>query len=209
MPLRSEEAVAVHLSYDSLRASRREATGPWRDLEVSGVDTTWIQLTVDGQLRLRFRGGELQPGGGGLLIQSLTGFSGIVLPAGWIREGSRWREELLASPSDPLIPGTMDDVALRTRARFVVDSVVRRSRDTLAFISVGGSAVRLRRTQEDGVVLAYSGSLSGSLVWSTGWATFVSAATRLNVRIDVRRTGSPDSVGHMLIETTLRQAVVP
>lgn len=203
------EATAVHLTFDSLRIRRRETGRSWSELEVPGADTTWIQVGADERLQMGLRGGELQPGGGGLLIQSFAGFSGVVLPEHWIRAGMQWQTELLASPSDPLIPGTMDDVALRTKVRFVVDSIVVRSRDTLAYISASGTAVRVRRTQDNGVVLAYSGSLTGNLVWSTGWMAFVSGLSHLNVRVDVRRSGSPDPVGHMIIETTLQQAVVP
>ena len=153
--------------------------------------------------------GELEPGGGTLLIQLLTGLSGLILPDRWMREGMQWRSELLVSPSDPLIPGTMDDVVLRTRTTFEVDSIVRRSLDTLAYISAHGIAAQLRRRADDGVMLAYSGSVAGSLVWSTGYMAFVSAATRLSVNIDVRPSGTAEPARRMTIETTLRQAVVP
>ncbi len=203
------EQTVVHLAFDSLRLRSRGAGEPWREVVMPGADTTWIQVTADERMRLGLRGGELQPGGGPLLLQLLTGLPGAVLPEQWIREGHRWQAELLASPSDPLIPGSMDDIVLRTRATFVVDSIVQRSLDTLAYVSVGGTAVQVRRQLDDGQVLAYGGSLTGNLVWSTGYMNFVSAATRLDANVEVRRAGSPDPVRSLSIETTLRQAVVP
>ena len=203
------EATGVHLAFDSLRLRTRVPGTPWSEVVVPGADTTWIQVDVGDQLQMALRAGELQPGGGGLLMQSLTGFPGVILPQHWLREGMQWRTELYASPSDPLIPGDMDDVVLRTRATFVVDSIVPRARDTLVHIAVGGTSVRLRRQLDDGSMLAYSGSLAGTFVWSTGYVSFVSAATRLNVSVDVRTTGTPEPVRRMIIETTMRQAVVP
>jgi len=203
------EATRVHLAFDSLRLRTREPGTPWSEVVVPGADTTWMQVDADARLQLGLRAGELQPGGGGLLMQSLTGFPGVILPEHWLQAGMQWRAELYASPSDPLIPGTMDDVVLRTRATFVVDSIVRRAQDTLAYLAVSGTSVRLRRQLDDGVMLAYSGSLAGTLVWSTGYVAFVSAATRLTVSVDVRTTGTPEPLRRMTIETTMRQAVVP
>jgi hypothetical protein len=91
----------------------------------------------------------------------------------------------------------------------VVDSIVGRARDTLAYLSIGGTSPRLRRRLDDGHMLAYEGTLAGTLVWSTGYVTFVSAATRLRVSVAVRVSGSPDPVRRMTIEATMRQAVVP
>jgi len=203
------EHTVVHLAFDSLRLRSRGARDEWREVVMPGADTTWIQVTADEHLQLGLRGGELEPGGGSLLLQLFTGLPGLDLPAHWIRGGTQWRVDLLVSPSDPLILGAMDDVVLRTRATFVVDSIVQRSLDTLAYVTVGGTALQMRRQLEDGLMLAYGGSLTGSLVWSTGYMTFVSAATRLNVSVEVRQAGSPDPVRHLSIETTLRQAVVP
>jgi hypothetical protein len=196
------------LALDSLRRRSRETGGAWSEAVVPGADTIWMQVVADDRLHVGLRAGELQPGVGGLLMQSLTGFPGAVLPRHWLQERMQWRTELLVSPSDPLIPGDMDDVMLRMRATFVVDSIVRRAQDTLAYLTVSGRSARLRQQMDDGGMLAYSGSISGSLVWSTGYLTFVSVATRLNVTVEQRTTGTAEPARRMTIETTVRHTVV-
>lgn len=200
---------AVHLSFDSLRLRHRTGGSDWADQVIDGADTTWLQVSAGELLQVGPRGGRLQPGTGPLLLQLLTGLSGFTLPESWIREGMQWQREIFASPSDPLIPGSMDDVALRMRATFLADSIVRRAQDTLVYMTVRAGAIPYRRLLDDGVTLAYDGSFSGTLVWSTGWRALVSVATRLFVQADVRQPGTAAPVGHMTIETVLRQTVAP
>jgi hypothetical protein len=203
------ETIGVHLAIDSLRLRTRQPGGSWSEAVVPGADTIWMQVVADDRLHVGLRAGELQPGVGGLLMQSLTGLPGVILPGHWLEERMQWRTALLVSPSDPLIPGNMDDVMLRTRATFAVDSIVRRVQDTLAYLTVSGRSAQLRQQMDDGTMLAYSGSLSGSLVWSTGYLAFVSVATRLSATVEVRTAGTPEPSRRMSIETTMRQVVVP
>jgi hypothetical protein len=202
------ETIGIHLAIDSLRLRTRETGGAWSEAVVPGAETIWMQVVADDRLHVGLRAGELQPGVGGLLMQSLNGFPGATLPTHWLKERMLWRTELLVSPSDPLIPGDMDDVMIRTQATFVVDSIVRRAQDTLAYLTVSGRSARLRQQMDDGGMLAFSGSITGSLVWSTGYLTFVSVATRLNVAIEERIAGTPEPSRRMTIETTVHQAVV-
>ena len=204
-----EAGAAVHLSFDSLRLRRRTGGSEWTDQVIGGADTTWLQVSAGELLQVGPRGGKLQAGTGTLLLQLFTGLSGFTLPESWIREGMQWQREIFASPSDPLIPGSMDDVALRMRATFLADSIVRRAQDTLVYMTVRASVIPYRKLLDDGVTLAYDGSFSGTLVWSTGWMALVSTATRLLVQADVRQPGTAAPVGHMAIETVLRQVVAP
>jgi hypothetical protein len=73
---------------------------------------------------------------------------------------------------------------LETTATARLDSVVLRSSDTLAYIVVVG---RFAPRSEDGVV-SMSGSIASTLVWSSGWRAYASAATRAVVFVQRRRS---------------------
>ncbi len=73
--------------------------------------------------------------------------------------------------------------ALETIANARLDSVVFRSSDTLAYITVVG---RFVPKSEDGIVVV-SGDIASTLVWSSGWRAYASAATRALVVVRRRR----------------------
>ncbi len=210
---RSDRAQVVHLQYDSLRFRARGATGPWREVVVPDPETRWIQARVDTHMRMLeiIGGGEHQSGG--LLMHLLTGGPGLVLPVGWVHSGDRWNAQLefplgdiVGAEPTGLMPQT-----LRARAAFLVDSVRARPRDTLAYVSFSGSYLPQSLTAADGRSAQFTGAVRGTLVWSTGWRSVVSAATRNRVQFTVTRPGaaSMEPQSQVTLETTIRQAVVP
>ena len=199
----------VHLSFDSLRVRTREADGPWRESASGGVDTLWVQVDADERLELRRPEGMPTHPQTELLLRLVTGLPGMVLPEHWVRERRQWRAELELGYDEVGLEQEEPSAPLRLRAILVVDSIVPRSRDTLAFLGIQGTAVpRTVRTRE-GTRLGYEGSVSGTLVWSTGWNALVSAATRSTVTVEIGRADGAEPAGTLTVETTLRQAVVP
>jgi hypothetical protein len=199
----------LHLSFDSLRVRTREADEPWRESVSGGVDTLWMQVDADERLELRWPEGTPTHPQTELLLRLLTGLPGVVLPERWVRERQQWRAELELGYDEVGIEQSEPSARLRMRAILVVDSIVPRSRDTLAFLGVQGAAIPATVRTREGTRFSYEGSVSGALVWSTGWKAIVSAATRSTVTVEVRRADGAEPAGTLTVETTLRQAVVP
>jgi len=210
---RSNRAQVVHLQYDSLRFRARGQAGSWHEVVVPDPERRWVQARVDSHMRLLeiIGGGEHQSAG--LLVHLLTGVPGLVLPVGWVHSGDRWNAQLefplgdiVGAEPTGLMPRT-----LGARAAFSVDSVRARPRDTLAYVSFTGSYLPQSLTAADGRAAQFAGALRGALIWSTGWRSVVSAATRSRVQFTVTGpgTGSGAPQGQVTLETTIRQAVVP
>jgi hypothetical protein len=203
-----DDRYVLHLSYDSLVVRQRDAGGPWTESRVVLNDSLWVQLAVDPLMRVRHRVGRAEWSEGPLLQHLGTGFSGLVLPDAPVRPGTGWQLDL-ALPAVVATAGVAPGPAvtsLPVRARMTVDSVVVRARDTLAFISLEGTVTPSRVRGAEGVTVHYEGDAQASLVWSTGWGTFVSAATRTILAVLVERDGRRSP---LTIETTIRQAVAP
>jgi hypothetical protein len=97
---------------------------------------------------------------------------------------------------------------LLARGAVVVDSLVGRTRDTLAFLSIDGRIDPESTTAAEGVRIVYGGRVTGTLVWSSGWGGLVSGAVRYEVVADEGGTnGRPSRL--LQIETTVRHAVLP
>jgi hypothetical protein len=209
----SDKAQVVHLQYDSLRFRARGQSGSWREVVVPDPERRWIQAQVDSHMRLLEIVGGGEQRSAGLLMHLLTGVPGLVLPVGWVHSGDHWNAQL-EFPLGDIVgaepTGLMPD-KLRARAAFSVDSVQARPRDTLAYVSFTGSYLPQSLTAADGRTARFAGALRGTLVWSTGWRSVVSAATRSRVQFTVARAGTDadEPRGQVTLETTIRQAVVP
>lgn len=198
----------LHVTFDSLRVRQREGAGPWEEVRVAAVEDRWLQIALDAQLAVRRRLGPADAPHGALLQHLVTGFPGLVLPERPVRPSTHWELETeltAAEITDGATPGPATAV-LTVRMTVAVDSLVARAEDTLAYLTLRGSIPVTRQRAADGVVTTYRGDVAGSLVWSSGWNTFVSAATRTSLRADVE---GPGAATGFTVETTLRQAVVP
>jgi hypothetical protein len=193
----------LHLSYDSLRTRLREGTDAWREV-VGGSDSAWVQVRFDDRLRATI----VAVGGTGAeaarLVGLATGLPGLVLPGDAVRAGDVWesRLELPIPGAEPGAPAGSETL-LTAHVAVSVDSVVARSRDTLAFLSVSGV---MTPTPSGGAT--YTGGVRGTLVWSSGWQAFVSGATRTRIEVGPWPE-SADSTASLVLETTVRQQVRP
>jgi hypothetical protein len=198
----------LHLTFDSLLVRQRNAGGAWEEVRVDSTEGRWLQIALDGRMRVRRRVGPADADEGALLQHLVTGFPGLALPEHPVRSSTQWEQslELTAAELTGGSPPGPATAVLPVRAAAVTDSLVVRAQDTLAYLTVRGSIPATRLRTADGVVTTYVGEVAGSLVWSSGWNMFVSGATRTSVIVEIL---GRDTSASFTIETTLRQAVVP
>ena len=206
----TDEEFSVHLALDSVRVRRRDAAAPWQEFAVTARDSQWVQLTLDRRLRVRrvIRPASLVERG--VLDQILVGIPGFTVPDRPIRTGDRWTVSLTlpgGTPGEDLELASERPVLL-ARGAVIVDSLVGRARDTLAFLSIEGRIEPESATAADGVLVVYGGRVNGTLVWSSGWGGVVSGAVRYEVVADEGGTSGRPS-RRLQIETTVRHAVLP
>ncbi|MCI0574234.1 MAG: hypothetical protein L0Y66_26180, partial [Myxococcaceae bacterium] len=158
----------VHLAFDSLRTLLRQGSGPWREVVWAGLDSLWAQAWPDAGLRVQ----RVATGGAtaqtALLLQLLGGGVLLTLPGEWLRAGDGWTVEHAVPLASVLSRAPQSVDTLTAHTRFVLDSTVTRASDTLAFLTFQGAIVGGGIAARHGV--AYSGGLTGSLIWSTGWS---------------------------------------
>ena len=197
----------LHVTLDSL-VMRRRAAGAWEETRIAGIDTLWLQIALDGRLAVRRRIGSADAVAGGLVQHLVTGFPGLRLPAGAVRRGTRWEQELELPVAEVTAGATprAEAAVLPVRAVVVVDSLVARARDTLAYLTLRGTVPTTRVRTGDGLGVTYAGDVAGSLVWSSGWHLFVSGASRTSITADVVGRGRS---ARFTIDRTVRQAVAP
>ncbi len=199
----------VHVTVDSLRTRERTEGGAWSESRAA-LDSVWFQLDFDARLRLRRANRADRVPEAGALMHLMTGLPGLILPERPLRVGERWSVDM-AMPLSAWVmrPSSAErEPPLRGEATLTVDSVVARTRDTLAYLSVEGTIGP--DTPDIATASVYGGGVTGTLVWSTGWHAFVAAATR--VRMHVAGPAPPTAGGprpQVAIETTLRQQVRP
>jgi hypothetical protein len=205
-----EGALVLHLAFDSLRARARDGGQPWSEFEVEGADTLWVQAEMNERMQvLEIRGGG-DPGSG-LLVHLLTGVPGLTLPGRSVAAGDEWGVRL-QFPLDEFLgrsPMSTPSVPLTARATFTVDSIAARAKDTLAFVGFRGAFTPRDVTDEEGARLRYDGVLEGTLVWSTGWGSLVSAVTRTRLQLDAAAQDAVAARRRVTFETTVRQSVSP
>lgn len=197
----------VHVTVDSLRTRQRDGEAPWQESEAD-LDNLWFQLRFDPRLHLlgasradRVREAEA-------LMHLTTGVPGLTLPEQPVRAGDSWLTEM-AMPLSVWVmrpSGADAEPSLAGRVTVVVDSLVPRGQDTLAYLSVSG--VIAPDTPELASASVYGGGVTGTLVWSTGWSAFVSGATRVRVHLGGSRDAGADGPRtQVTVETTLRQQI--
>ncbi|MDH3455728.1 MAG: hypothetical protein OER90_02705 [Gemmatimonadota bacterium] len=199
------DKTVLHVQLDSLRVREREAGGDWRERAVTMVEGAWVQLDADDRMQLALRG-RPDSLAEHLLVQLVAGVRGTVLPERPVRRGMQWRGRVEFPVGTELGDG---ETALTVRMTYRVDSIVARAHDTLVYLGLGGDAVPHGERRPDGTVLDYRGTVTGALVWSTGWSGIVSAATRFSVQGEIRSRGAPEAVGRVHVDRTLRQVVLP
>lgn len=198
----------LHLSFDSITVLSRPDGGPWQEAPVTEADTRWTQARFDERLRLV----HVTPAEGwqtDLLTTLVTGAPGLELPGEPVGVHSRWRTEARVEVGGPA--GSSDapsaTPAVRVPMLVTVDSIVTRTRDTLAYVSFVGALTRAERSI-DSAAVGYEATIDGAAVWSSAWRNFVSAAVR--TRMSATPRGSRDRVpAGLVIERTIRASVRP
>jgi hypothetical protein len=202
----------AHLTYESVASRTRGSDGRWREFEVLGADSAWVQVSMDERMRVRGANyGTRLPGVTGLL-RVLTGIPNLELPDEPLGPGDGWSSTTVASA----VPGLRNETVppiVSGMAHLVLDSIVIRSRDTLGYVTVTGRFPATTFVDEFGpgrVVL--SGDLAGSLIWSTSWNGFVSGVsrTRMTMEREGGQEGEPEGGGNELkTESTTSYQVKP
>ncbi len=198
----------VHLVFDSLRTRVREGTAAWREHRPAKPNGLWLQVRLDPQLRERGLAGPAGRAGAEFLLELATGYRGLTLPDHWLREADGWavQSPVRAALGDGTSAGAAE---LAVEGFVTVDSVVRRSSDTLAYLSVAGVIAPRVLRAADGTLQRFSGEARGALVWSTAWRTFVSVATRTRITVDLEGASRTTRPGRVVLETTVRTSVRP
>lgn len=199
----------VHLAFDSLRTRVREAGGPWREAAWVGLDSLWVQAWLGTRLDVTHMTSGTASPTGGLLLHLLTGVPNLVFPDRWLRPRDSWTAEHTVPLAGIVARARGDEPvdSLIARTVFVLDSLVPRASDTLAFLRFTGTFLPVEASTTS--TLSYGGGLAGTLVWSSGWSAFVSGAVRfrLNVHLQSMETAGGSTEAVVTVETTTRHRV--
>lgn len=212
VPIADQSGAPVwHLSYDSVRVRTRDTTGTWHEFAVPDARAAWAQIHVDSRLRVTALTRHSSAVGVTDPVGVLTGAPGLLLPEKSLMRGEAWREEIRSTLAGGLSAGGEgpDIPPLTVRAQLVLDSVVRRDRDSLAYLTLSGDVQPTSIVHvigDDPGRFNVSGDIAGTLVWSSGWSFFVSGATR--VRVVMERAGTGES-GTITVVKTTRYQVQP
>lgn len=188
------------LVYDSVRARSSTTGGRWLDIPPTEREEAISRVVLTD--RMEVLGAEYldSPHLDASVAEVMRGAGAglhLELPANPVSVGEVWAVD----PSFPLtvlsglrrIEGVPISGGLVATATARLDSVVFHSSDTLAYIVVVGRFI----PRLEGGNLTISGSIAATLVWSSGWRAYASAATRAVVFVRKRRSRDDP-------ETTLR-----
>ena len=203
----------LNVRYDSLRTRYRLSGGTWREGQLASDSAVEATFTADRHMRLSAPT-YVEDSASVDRMRWGTGAPHFVLPADPVDVGGPWRSEITL-PFAAEIPG--DSPALVTAtltgpAVGVLDSLVIRGADTLAYLSAQGqflpSAVTSTLELGGGPATAELwGEFVGSLIWSTGWSAFVSVVltARVNQRFEaVMGSGVEDARITAIVTTRVR-----
>jgi hypothetical protein len=182
----------LEVTFDSARPRMRPAGGAWSaaDLPIAG---SAVGLRVDDRYRVLAVDTAFRDSVPDAAQRALRGFATrfeFAFPEEPVTVGAPWTADVvypLVKPAgldnEPVLAGRVAELSeLVARTTFVLDSLVDRGVDSLAFLTVQGSFVpeTVAAAPETGVgeTTTIRGAFAGSLVWSTGWDAFVTGAVR-------------------------------
>jgi hypothetical protein len=169
----------VHLAYDSVRTRSRQPDGNWAEFAIPLADTAWV-------------------------VGVATGVPGLTLPEAAVPIGRGWETDIALPLAEQQAAGPGE---ITGRANLTLDSVAVRSNDSVGYLTVNGTfgpaTLSIADDAGNRTRLDVTGSMRGSLVWSTGWRAFVSGATTARVRLE--RTGAQGTERLTLVTTTRHQ----
>ena len=189
----------LRVSYDSLRTRHRVGgTGSWRVGRLASDSAIEAVFVADRYLRLSGPTYFADPAATERAMHG-TGMPHFVLPADPVDPGGSWRSETTLPFAVEIPGGTTGLVTamLAGPAVGLLDSLVTRGSDTLAYLSARGQFVPTTDTTSFEVggapALAESwGDFAARLIWSTGWNAFVSVVltARVNQRFEAAEDGA-------------------
>lgn len=193
---RENGRTVVDVTIDSTLLQVRSSGGVWEAVRPPAGRTT-ARLVMDDRLRLDSVSGGPTAGdpGIGRLRAFASGFE-FPLPEGPVAVGESW----VGTVIDPLVAVVGIQVepdaarwlpqagAMIARSTFVLDSIVDRGADTLAYLQVSGSFLPTTLTAAVETAQGHArvdGGFGARLIWSTAWHTFVSGTVQRRVRLRV------------------------
>lgn len=153
-------------------------------------------------------------------LQAFLGVTGAIqvsLPPEPIRPGDRW-ETRISYPYTTEIPADSSGIVMVTlegEAAAVIDSLGVRGADTLIHVSVSGAfqptfAEGIHPADNSSTQVEFWGSHASSLIWSTGWNTWVSGSTRVRIHERVEApAGSEVQDARVRADLSTRFRVIP
>ena len=173
---------------DSLRTRARLQGQAWKEVALADSARPTIRISMDGRLRYDAGSGAALEQIG--LARSL-GWMGLQFPEEPVGPAGRWTARTvvrlpreLAALHEVTMPDSLEAVV-----SVVLDSLAARPGDTLFYLSFQGSigpATVPGMDASDSASVAFAGAQAGSFIWSTGWQTFVGAASQAKVRARLR-----------------------
>lgn len=202
----------VARTLDSARLRMRAEGGAWADRPVDALVGVTAEVVLNERLQIegfRLAGDERAPA---LVTDALrtpsTGYE-LAFPEGFVVTGKPWTAEVVYPFNNPIelegaAAALVEHAELIARASVMLDSLVVRPTDSLAYLRVTGSFLPLTipaAPEEGRGPTDVTGAFAGRLIWSTGWNAFVSGASRAVV---VMRMASPTAAAGSTAGTTLR-----
>jgi hypothetical protein len=195
------DASVVSFTYDSSYAQYRvRPGGGWIELRPRQGKVGPYRWLVDHHLQRALI--DPPPDVWDLNVASgLTGMVELPLPEEPVVIGERWPVSF-QFPFTTQVPSRSPliiAIALPAQGVAVVDSVVARATDTLAYVTasvgVGPTTVPAAFGAEGGdLPVQLSGSVTASLIWSTGWQAWVSGIQTIKIDHRVRVSADDDAV---------------
>lgn len=208
-----DDVRVFHLTHDSIRVRAREEAGPWREFVPPVGDSAWMQVRVDDRLTVLGLTGRGLPGFTDP-VGVLTGVRGLALPEGSVGIGESWQARTAVPlPAGPGGSSVESSLALVAETAVTLDSIAIRAHDTLGYLSIAGIVEPMTVVDplgRDRAQWSFSGEVSGALIWSTGWKSFVAGTHRARVHARRQNGSGPDAVHDTLgWEMTTRYRVRP
>ena len=199
------------LVYDSITVRTNSPGGRWLDVNPTEREEAVSRVVLTN--RLEVLGAEFLylPHLDASTAEVMRGVGAgvhVELPVNPVSVGEEWAVEF----SYPMTfvsgfgnhEGVPTSGGLKTTAIARLDSVALRSSDTLAYITVVGQIVP---SSEDGV-FSMGGRIASTLVWSSGWRAYASAATKAVIVVQRLRGGEDtENVLRMRFDITTQTRV--
>ncbi len=198
----------VIAAFDSSRARARVGTGARDDVATPGVEGLQARWIVNDRLEASARSGGGAADSAFLdALTATTGGFAFWLPDTLVDIGGEWTALFRFPLGAHLTAGgkIIAGGSIGGRGTAVLDSLVPRGRDTLAYITVRAVAnpTPMAVSAEGGVGTGtFNGGFAAALVWSTGWNAVVSGATngRVTGTISITRPdGAPVNAALTLV----------